>query len=295
MLDGHVLFNNTITLFEKNTDLNGVASFWRRPLKADNDLKLLCLEVFWREVVERGRAVDLVSNHQGEEELEVLALLILHRGTKLEGLQVVGHHLAFLSGVLGKEVARDVALNQVARSQVRQPHQQVEASVPQGDEGVLAEHDRLPPVAGLRELGKDDPGHASLDDDPKDALEAHHDDRHGTLLRCRSPPVTYRVLGLQTEEEAGGEVLDVVHTHNVLLRLVLHQVSMDKGHQVPDHCEDQPGQEEGGGEAHEDHGPGQVDGRREEVLQESVVLLSIVPCKDKIYISRQQSSTWCRR
>ena len=52
---------------------------------------------------------------------------------------------------------------------------------------------------------------------------------------------------------------------------------MDIDHQVPDHSKHQPGQEEGGGEAHEDHGPGQVDGRREEVLQESVVLLPIVP------------------
>ena len=116
-----------------------------------------------------------------------------------------------------------------------------------------------------------------LDHHPQDALQAHHDDRHRALLRSCSTSVADRVLGLQAEEEAGGEVLDVVHTHNVLLRLVLHQVSMDKGHQVPDHCEDQPGQEEGGGEAHEDHGPGQVDGRREEVLQESVVLLPIVP------------------
>ena len=157
-----------------------------------------------------------MSDHQGEEELEVLALLVLHWGAKLEGLQVVGHHLALLSGVLGKEVAGDVALNQVAWSQVCQPHQQVEATVPQGDEGVLAEHDGLPPVAGLRELGKDDACHASLDDDSKDALEAHHDDRHGTLLRCGSPPVTYRVLGLQTEEEAGGEVLDVVHANRVV-------------------------------------------------------------------------------
>ena len=190
---------------------------------------------------------------------------------------MVGHHLALLSGVLGKEVARDMALNQVTWSQVCQPHQQVEASVPQGDEGVLAEHDRLPPVAWLCELGKDDPCHASLDDDSKDALKAHHNDRHGALLCSGSPPVTYRVLGLQTEQEAGGEVLDVVHANSVVVGLVVGHVAMDIGHQVPDHSKQQPGQEEGGGKAEEDDRPGHVDGGGEEVFEEAVILLSIVP------------------
>ena len=52
---------------------------------------------------------------------------------------------------------------------------------------------------------------------------------------------------------------------------------MDKGHQVPDHCKDQPGEEEGGGKAEEDDGPGHVDGGGEEVLEEAMVLLPVVP------------------
>ena len=38
---------------EEKTDLNGVASFRSGSLKADDDLKLFRLEVFWREFVER--------------------------------------------------------------------------------------------------------------------------------------------------------------------------------------------------------------------------------------------------
>ena len=50
---------------------------------------------------------------------------------------------------------------------------------------------------------------------------------------------------------------------------------MDIDHQVPDYSKHQPGQEEGGGKAEEDDGPGQIDGGGEEVLEEAVVLLAV--------------------
>ena len=52
---------------------------------------------------------------------------------------------------------------------------------------------------------------------------------------------------------------------------------MDKDHQVPNHSKHQPGQEEGGSKAKEDDGPGQIDGGGEEVLEEAMVLLAVIP------------------
>ena len=49
--------------------------------------------------------------------------------------------------------------------EVCQPDHQVEVAVPARDQRVPAEHDRLPPVRRLRELGKHDAGHASLEFD----------------------------------------------------------------------------------------------------------------------------------
>ena len=55
------------------------------------------------------------------------------------------------------------------------------------------------------------------------------------------------VLGLHTEQEGGGEVLDVVHTHHMLRmsRQVLGvKIAVDSGHQEPENTEQEPGEEE---------------------------------------------------
>ena len=46
--------------------------------------------------------------------------------------------------------------------QVCHPAQQVECSIPHGDQGILAEEDGLGPVCRLCELGKDNPCDAGL-------------------------------------------------------------------------------------------------------------------------------------
>ena len=48
---------------------------------------------------------------------------------------------------------------------------------------------------------------------------------------------------------------------------------MGEGQEVPDHREHGPGHVEGGGEAEDDPGPGELYGRAEEILQEAVLLL----------------------
>ena len=70
--------------------------------------------------------------------------------------------------------------------EVRHPTQEVEDAVPHGDQGGPAEHDGLPSVGWLGELGEDNACHAGLDEDPGDALDAHQQDG-GAALRGGGP------------------------------------------------------------------------------------------------------------
>ena len=80
------------------------------------------------------------------------------------------------------------------------------------------------------------------------------------------------MLGLQGEEEAGGEAVDVVHTVHVTVFLGLGQITVSEGEDVPDHGKPGPGDVEGGAEAEESPGPGHLYGGAEEVLEEPVLL-----------------------
>ena len=71
-----------------------------------------------------------------------------------------------------------------------EPAKQVEGPVPHSDQGILAEEDRLGSVSGFRELGKDNAGHARVDEHPDDALHAHHHDGDRALGSSGSAAVT---------------------------------------------------------------------------------------------------------
>ena len=58
-----------------------------------------------------------------------------------------------------------------------------------GDDRVLGEHDRVRPVLGPGQLGKDDAGHAGGDDDADDTLDAHHQNGFRTSLSCLSSTI----------------------------------------------------------------------------------------------------------
>ena len=72
-------------------------------------------------------------------------------------------------------------LNQMSGSEVCHPAQQVESTVPHRHQRVLAEQDRLGAMGRFGELGKDNACHASVDENPNNALDAHHHDGNGTL------------------------------------------------------------------------------------------------------------------
>ena len=78
------------------------------------------------------------------------------------------------------------------------------------------------------------------DDDPDNALDTHHDDGEGALIGGGPAPEPDGVLGLHTEQEGGGEVLEVVHTHHVvrMSRQVLWvKIPVDNRHEEPDNAE----------------------------------------------------------
>ena len=84
------------------------------------------------------------------------------------------------------------------------------------------------------------------DDDTHNALDAHHDDGEGALIGRGPAPVPNGVLGLHTEQERGGEVLNVVHTDHVVRvgRQPLGvKISMNNRHEKPDNAEQEPGEE----------------------------------------------------
>ena len=110
-----------------------------------------------------------MGDHQGPEELEIIVLPAQAR-SKVQAVEVVGHRLPLLRLDPGEQVAGDVAPDEVAGTEVPQSHEQVEVAVPSRYESILAEHDCLPSVGRLRELGKHDARHAGLDDDSHDTL-----------------------------------------------------------------------------------------------------------------------------
>ena len=56
-----------------------------------------------------------------------------------------------------------MGLDEVGGSEVPHPAQQVEGPIPHGHQGLVTEHDGLPPVRWLGELSEHYPGHAGLE------------------------------------------------------------------------------------------------------------------------------------
>lgn len=71
------------------------------------------------------------------------------------------------------------------------------------------------------ELCKDNAGHAGVDEDPNDALDAHDHDGNWALGRRRSAAVPDGVLRFKTEEEGGCEVFNIFDTNNMVVRALL--------------------------------------------------------------------------
>ena len=84
------------------------------------------------------------------------------------------------------------------------------------------------------------------------------------------------MLGFKREEEAGCEVLDVVDAGHMIVWQLKAEITMGENDEVPDAGKDDPGDDEGGGEAEQGPGPRQVDHGGEEVFEEPVRLLVLL-------------------
>ena len=84
------------------------------------------------------------------------------------------------------------------------------------------------------------------------------------------------MLSLQTEEESLSETIHIVHTVDMVIILVKFQVTMDQSQDIPDNGKTGPGHVEGGKEADQCPRPGQLNGGCEEVLQQPVLLPSLL-------------------
>ena len=100
------------------------------------------------------------------------------------------------------------------------------------------------------------------------------------------------MLGLHTEQEGGGEVLDILHTDLVVLRLEGVEVTMEESDEIPNTGKHQPGGKVGPcniidrqsvwsllvtfntEEIENNPGPGESDGGQEEVCEDSVKTFS---------------------
>ena len=94
---------------------------------------------------------------------------------------MVGYCLPLLRPGVPHHVGGDMALYQMCGPEVRHPTEEVEHAVPHGDQGGPAEHDGLPAVGWLGELGEDDACHAGLYEDPGDTLDTHQQDGRSAL------------------------------------------------------------------------------------------------------------------
>ena len=210
--------------------------------------------------------------------------------------------LPLLRDDLVNHLCPDLSLQEVRGSHVSNPEHHHHLTIPLRDHSIsgksqlttvqaimirfsflLGEHHGVSSFLRSGQLGEDNAGHAGLNDDTDDTLDALHDDRLGTLLGRLPGAVPDGVLGLHAEQEGGGEVLvgqdagdecSIVYIEEIVLLVV----SVLKSNQPPEEAEDEPGDHEAGKEGKESVAPLQVQDGREHVLSEQYYSLTQTDC-----------------
>lgn len=90
----------------------------------------------------------------------------------------------------------------MAVTQVADPEHESEFSISHGNRGVLAEHQSLCPLLGLRHLDEHAADQKCIDDRAEDGLEKKENDPLGAFVCNVSVTISYRGLGLYEEEES---------------------------------------------------------------------------------------------
>ena len=159
--------------------------------------------------------------------------------------------------------------NQRRRPHVAEPEHEAEPAVPLTDHSTPRKQQRLRALLRPGQLREHDADHERLDDESDDALYAQQDHCFSALIRDVAVPVADRVLGLQAEEEATREVLDVIHTcaPRVVVDILRVKVAVRYSDQPPEDGEQEPAQEEAEAEHEQRPPPLDVDQGGDDVSQ----------------------------
>jgi hypothetical protein len=163
--------------------LRGLSGALDAALEDHDDLEALAHDVRGAQRVERAAYVNFVHHrHRPDEEDVVLVAVGAHHQLVL----VHGQQLALLGLPRADQLRADACADDVRLAHVADAEHEAQLAVALADDGAAAEQQRLRPLLGPRHLGEHDAHHERLDHHARDALQAHDEDRLGTLLRRRS-------------------------------------------------------------------------------------------------------------
>ncbi|KAF3854583.1 hypothetical protein F7725_022638 [Dissostichus mawsoni] len=154
------------------------------------------------------------------------------------------HHVALLCGGAPDHLQPHGGADDHAFPQVPDADHEAQFVVPHGDDGVLAENERLCAPMGLRSFHEDAAKHNGVNEQPDDVLYDQDDDGRYAFLRDHPATKADGHLHLYGEEESGGEGVDVRYARDKLF-VCLMQVAVRKGNEPPDHPEEEPAAQEG--------------------------------------------------
>jgi len=115
-----------------------------------------------------------------------------------------------------------MGLDDVRLAHVSHTEHQAWNSIPVADNSIAREEQRLGTFLGTRQLGKHNAHHERLDEDTRNALDAHREYRLRALLRHIAITIAYRRLGFHGVQEGGHHIGDLCYADRV--RHVGHQI-----------------------------------------------------------------------
>ena len=224
--------------------LRGDARGLHHPLQHHDHLDVLVLQVGGGQLVQGAVLVDHVADDEGGHEEDAVGP---HRVVHVDVDLVQRNHFALLGGGFLHHLHPHGAAYDHALPPVADADHEAQHAVPDGDDRVHDENERLGAPVGLRGFHEDAAEHDGVDDQTDDVLHDQDDDGGDALLRDHPAPEADGHLDLNGEEEGGGEGVDVRYARDEVVSSLV-QVAVREGDEPPDHPEEEPAAQEGHGE-----------------------------------------------